>query len=125
MKIRAQIVSFILTLFIVTQPLLPYLEYALFRDYISTNLCVEKDIVDSCCKGQCHLAMRLAEAAPTPEKSPASSKEIKLQKTMEFELPNNFACNKPQIISHIVKITHLQFYKSVFLKICFRPPQFL
>lgn len=43
------------------QPLMPWIEYAVFKDYIAEHLCINRDKPDSCCEGKCFLEKRLKE----------------------------------------------------------------
>lgn len=36
------------------------------RDYIAKELCIEKDVANSCCKGSCVLTKELAKTESTP-----------------------------------------------------------
>jgi len=47
------------------------LEFWCDYDYIISEVCLEKDVVDSCCKGSCHLTKELSKAENSD-----SSKEI-------------------------------------------------
>jgi len=50
-----------LCLMLALRPVFPFLEYALNYDYISENLCINRDKPESHCKGKCHLKKRLQE----------------------------------------------------------------
>jgi hypothetical protein len=39
----------------VLRPVMPYMEYMINKDFISKNLCVQKDIPDNTCHGKCYL----------------------------------------------------------------------
>ena len=51
------------------------------KDYISKNLCVQKEVKNNCCKGNCHLKKQLQEEEKK-EQSPASS----LKDVKEFQM---------------------------------------
>lgn len=57
------------------------------KEYISKNLCVQKDVEDNCCKGSCHLKKQLDEEEKK-EQSPASS--LKDLKEFQIFCQNNF-----------------------------------
>lgn len=46
----------------ILRPVLPIVEYALNKDYIAKNLCVNRDKPKSCCQGKCHLKKELAKS---------------------------------------------------------------
>jgi hypothetical protein len=48
-----------LILFYIIRPSLPYIEYAINKDYIERNLCIEKDNPDNSCHGKCYLHEQL------------------------------------------------------------------
>ena len=78
------ILSLILSVMIVMQPVVPFLEYYTFKTYIIENLCVNRDKPDSCCQGKCYLQKQLKEASPEDmqkEKAPVKTKNL------EFKLP--------------------------------------
>ncbi len=55
------------------QPFLPYLNYAVKKEYISEVLCVNRDTPESNCKGHCFLNRELKKAAgPTDPANPAA-----------------------------------------------------
>jgi hypothetical protein len=71
--------------FYLGRPILPYIEYAVFKDYIAKNLCVNRDKPKSCCQGKCHLKKQIeknAETSDTEEKS--SNRKILSQEVQEF-----------------------------------------
>ncbi len=58
----------------VLQPAIPIIDYIVNKDYISNNLCVDKDVPMSTCNGKCHLVKQLVdlstannEQAPTQD----------------------------------------------------------
>lgn len=58
------IFSILLILSILTfqfSELLIYVAFKIEQDYIAQNLCIEKDVEDSSCKGCCHLIKKLNE----------------------------------------------------------------
>ncbi len=68
----------------VIRPVLPYLDYAVHKDYISEILCINKNQPKLHCNGKCHLKKQLEELqSDTPNKNLPSKKrsivnEIKL-----------------------------------------------
>lgn len=83
-------VSAILLLFILIFNIfryeIPYIQYAIFKDYIAENLCVNKDKPASCCDGKCFREKQVKvvneadQEDNTSDKSlpvPSQNKEIK------------------------------------------------
>jgi hypothetical protein len=48
-----------LILFYIIRPSLPYIEYAINKEYIEKNLCIEKANPDNSCHGKCYLHEQL------------------------------------------------------------------
>lgn len=68
MKIRVfSILLLIIFIFNIFRFEIPYLEYALFKNYIAKNLCEKKDIPTSCCKGKCFMAKQVKQVNETRE----------------------------------------------------------
>ena len=87
MQIKHKALAIVINLIIVFQPVIPLLEYELFYDYITQELCVEKDIPDSCCNGKCHLEKRLDEAGATGNDNPTEGNTVKRIRDVEWNLP--------------------------------------
>lgn len=58
-----KIAALILSLFLFLKPVIPFLEYAAFYDYIKNELCVNKDKPELQCNGKCHLKKKLTKAS--------------------------------------------------------------
>ena len=65
---------------------IPYIQYAIFKDYIAENLCVNKDKPASCCEGKCfrEKQVKIVNEADQEDNSsdkslpvPSQNKEIK------------------------------------------------
>ncbi len=86
MKYRVYaILQLFIMAFYLARPILPYIEYAVFKDYIAKNLCVNRDKPKSCCQGKCHLKKQIektAEASDTEEKG--SNRKILSQEVQDF-----------------------------------------
>jgi hypothetical protein len=86
MKYRlVAILQLFIMVFYLARPILPYIEYAVFKDYIVKNLCVERDKPKSCCLGKCHLKKQIvksSEKSDTEEKN--SNRKILSQEVQEF-----------------------------------------
>ena len=80
MKKCMTIIFCVLCLMMTLRPVFPFLEYALNYDYISENLCINRDKPESHCKGKCHLKKRLQEvngAKTTPDNTSMPSLSVK------------------------------------------------
>ncbi|MDG1333115.1 MAG: hypothetical protein P8P74_12350 [Crocinitomicaceae bacterium] len=61
------------------RPLFHLADYAINYEYISTELCIEKDLVESCCKGKCYLNNQLAKAVAPEEDSSSERRAPKIE----------------------------------------------
>jgi hypothetical protein len=85
---RYQIYSIILLVILIFNIFrfeIPYIEYAIFKPYISKNLCVNKDKPRSCCEGKCFREKQLKQVASTHETETTNDKNSnKIPQTKEF-----------------------------------------
>lgn len=71
--------------FYFARPILPYVEYAVFKDYIAKNLCVNRTNPKSCCQGKCHLNKQIEKSSETSDaEEKGSNKKIRSQELQEF-----------------------------------------
>jgi hypothetical protein len=71
--------------FYLGRPIIPYIEYAVFKDYIAKNLCINKDKPKSCCQGKCYLKKQIeknTESGNTEDKG--STRKVINQEVKEF-----------------------------------------
>jgi hypothetical protein len=62
------------------RPVLPYIEYALNKEYIAKHICVSRNIPGNTCQGKCHLHKQLQAAAENNSPVPENNKN-KVQNT--------------------------------------------
>jgi hypothetical protein len=85
---RSRIYGFfylIIIVFYLIRPSLPFIEYAIYRDYISKNLCVNKDIPGNTCHGKCYLEKQLGKTQE-PVDAERSSRKVVEEKKFEDHL---------------------------------------
>ncbi len=64
---------------------MPYIEYAVFKDFIVKNLCINRNNPKSKCNGKCHLAKQLKLSNETNDaKGENSNKKVQNQEVKEF-----------------------------------------
>ena len=102
------IVYLIILIFYLLRPSLPYLEYLLYKDYISKYLCIEKDKPDNCCKGKCFLEEQLKKNIEPIDAERNTNKKILQDKKVEDHLLAETAINK----LHEEKILQKRFYSE-------------
>lgn len=123
MKYFRGILSIYLALLIFLQPLLPFIEYAVFKDYIADNLCINRFEENSCCKGKCFLEEKVKEA--NDQKPESENKNLTIKSD-----PLVFILEKPKLhlsISKTLKssIFHYENHYAFAMQVAvFHPPQF-
>lgn len=80
------VVCLSIVLFYLVRPLLPFVEYAVNREYISQNLCINRDKPRNCCHGKCYLEEQLKRTAETPDSNTNNNKKIVSDQRMEDHL---------------------------------------
>jgi len=109
----------------ILRPILPFVEYALNKDYIVRNLCINRDNPKSCCQGKCHLKKQLAKSDNTNEsESTDSNKKIQNQENIEF-----LSIQLRRFIPFEIKLHFQEFAESFipenFTSPIFVPPRFI
>lgn len=79
-------------------PALPVVDYLINQDYIAKNLCVNKDVPKSCCKGKCHLVKQLNKTNNEPEKAAKNTNpRVKVKEINEFLISKSIDCIKSEL----------------------------
>ena len=115
----------LILLFYLMRPALPYLEYLLFKDYISKNLCIEKDIPDNCCQGKCYLEEQLKKNTEPVDADRNTNKKIFQDKKVEDHLLAEAIVNKPAEEKILKKRFYSERIIESFLTLCICPSQIL
>ena len=87
MKYRIYSITLLVILaFYIVRPVLPYIEYAINKDYIAQNLCINRDNPHSCCQGKCYLEKQLKKSSDSPSdpKDKNTSKKVQNEDVKEF-----------------------------------------
>jgi len=85
MKIRVYSIFFLSVLILyMIRPVIPFIEYALNKDYIVKNLCINRDKPKSCCAGKCHLKKELAKNDTSENEGKNNSKNPQQKQISEF-----------------------------------------
>ncbi len=100
--------------------LLVYISFKINQDYIAKNLCVEKDIEGSTCKGCCQLKKKLEKNTEQKEQVPPVQNN---KQNIDFFTLNYLPNNYFPVLLEITKsfLSRLNNYK--FLSSIFRPPK--
>jgi|WetSurMetagenome_2_1015567.scaffolds.fasta_scaffold13775_5 hypothetical protein len=67
-KLVRILICIVLTAGYVVRPVAPFIEYVIRKNYIEKNLCINRDVKESCCHGKCYLDRQLAK---TQEERPS------------------------------------------------------
>jgi hypothetical protein len=85
MKIKVYSIFFLAVLALyILRPVIPFIEYAVNKDYIAKNLCINRDKPKSCCEGKCHLKKELSKSDTSSETTKDSTKKPQQKQINEF-----------------------------------------
>ena len=71
--------------FYLISPIIPFIQYAVFKEYIAKNLCVRKDIPNNCCHGKCYLEKQVKNTTETGESEERNSnRKVQVRPLNEF-----------------------------------------
>ncbi len=88
---------------------LVHLAFQLRKDYIASNLCENKDVVNSTCNGKCYLKKQLKKAeADTENNESQAPRKIQLEEYCSLSL-----LNLPTANYNLIK-PHFSVYKSLY-----------
>lgn len=109
-----------LMLFYIGKPLLPYIEYAVFKDYIAKNLCINRDNPKSCCQGKCHLKKQIERTSETSEtenkgsNKKVSSQEISVDIIAPVTIPKAIEIDMHRNANHEIAVP-MKFVSPIFI----------
>jgi len=118
-----KIAAIFLSVFLLTKPLLPLLEYAAFYDYIKTELCENKDAPELQCNGKCHLAKQIVKAGDSEsgnEKNQYFKIEISIVYFQETNYNELFLLSKDENLK--INTSYNNTYKFHYTDVVFHPP---
>lgn len=93
------IVYLVILIFYLLRPVLPYVYYAINKDYISKHLCVNRNKPANCCHGKCYLDEQLKKSSAPLDSDRNNSKKLVQEKPADDHLksegfmPDHFAKN--------------------------------
>ncbi|EJL76206.1 hypothetical protein [Chryseobacterium populi] len=113
--------SIFLIFAIAVRPVLPLVNYAVNYDYIVKNLCENRNIPQSTCKGKCYVAKELAKT----EKQSNNSRTIKIS-VLDVFLSNEILSfshkHESDILIKTLNIGYFNFHLSEYSTRIFHPP---
>lgn len=117
------IVLIILAIYII-RPVLPFIEYSILRNYISTYLCVNKGNPESTCNGKCYLHDQLQKAGEPLDGDKDNNKKSNPERNMEDHLKSEEITQNLSADNHDLIFYLNQPIPESFLSIVFVPPRF-
>lgn len=124
MRYRIYAISYLFILvFYLISPIIPYIHYAVFKEYIAKNLCVRKNIPNSCCHGKCYLEKQVRNTKETGESEERNTnKKVQVRPLNEFlSSLNNHHDLFGIHLFHFVKTESINF--QWFVSAIFVPPE--
>ncbi|WP_346854237.1 hypothetical protein [uncultured Draconibacterium sp.] len=118
-----QFASIILIMSVLTfqfSELLVYVSFKINQDYIAKNLCVEKDVEGSTCKGCCHLKKKVNEQQKQKDKLPLNESEKQNINFYAHICNLSMALHEEQVEYSIKKQPE---YFQIFCYTIFHPPK--
>lgn len=96
------------------------------KDYIVQNLCVQRDLDENKCQGQCHLQDEVSKSQEDKQTDAGASKLPKIELDYYYSIDFHW---RPSLAREAEKLLLFSFYKNVFfLKFnqtgCFQPPEY-
>ncbi len=106
-----------------SKPILPVLDYALNYDYISNELCENKEKPELKCNGKCHLMKSLADATESENaKFPIEKKQHNSIEILFLEPISSFQFKLPIVTSQKNNFFYTTNYSRITSSTFFRPP---
>jgi len=111
-------------MFYLIRPVLPFIEYAINKDYIAKNLCINKYKPQNCCQGKCYLGEQLKRTAETQDSNTGNNKKTVAAHSVEDHMPSQGIVSIP-FESKIILISCYSIrILDLFLPSFFVPPKF-
>jgi hypothetical protein len=111
-------------LFYLVRPLLPFVEYAINKDYISKNICINRNNPRNCCQGKCYLDEQLKKSAEAADYNSNNNKKYIPDQRLEDHLKADEIC-VPIVEKKISMISYYPLRVILFALLpVFVPPKF-
>jgi len=113
----------IIIFFYLIQPVLPYIIFIAGKNYISKNLCIEKDKADNRCHGSCILNEQLEKNSNNDESAIPGNKNTEKNKKIEEHLRSIQVIIRPSEINFTRNSYYLSSLGEPHLHPVFIPPK--
>jgi len=105
------------------RPYLPFINYAVNKDYIANTLCENKNKPEKNCCGKCQLEKELKKTA-NEESKPISSQRINIEDYIAINSCDSYGINQNlPIIIRKIKSVYSDNYSYNNINLIFHPPQ--
>jgi len=109
--------------FYILRPVIPYIDYAINKDYIASNLCINKDTPQSSCEGKCYLEKKITESAESKDSNDKNTPK-KVHNELVNEFLNSLAIHINVFESPLIHAIRQDVYTPVrYLNAIFIPPR--
>jgi len=120
--VKNNAILFFLSAILILHPVLPYIEYYAFKEYIVENLCINRNNPKSCCEGKCYLEKRIKENNSENQEEKQNSVAPQL-KRIEYNLPEKNNVVLFELDLAVKKGFLIPNYHHIFFQTVFHPPQ--
>lgn len=117
------VICLCILVFYLIRPVLPFIEYAVYKDYISKNLCINKDKPQNCCQGKCYLDEQLKKNAEPLESNKDNNKKSVPDKIIEDHLKAEIVFTAPAVQFIIITFNYSTRIINSHLPALFVPPK--
>ena len=118
------VICLCILVFYLIRPVLPFVEYAINKDYIAKNLCVNKDKLHNCCQGKCYLYDQLKKNAESQDSNNGNNKKTVSFQRVEDHMPSKGIVSIPVESKIILIYIYAIRIIDSFLPLFFVPPKF-
>lgn len=117
------VICMTILIFYLCRPLFPFIEYAIDKEYIAKNICINKGILGNCCQGKCYLYQQLSKNGYPLDANNDSNKKIAPDQKVEDHLKVTEI--NTQAVEEVVKLNcyYSIRYIYTFLMFIFIPPE--
>ncbi len=117
---------FIFATIFLLKPALPLLSYVVNYDFITAELCINKDNDNLDCNGKCHLKKELAKASGQSENSGSDRKMKQAEIEILFiDTTDEFYLEKPFFHQRRAVDSYVNFYRFAASSPFFHPPSLI
>jgi len=111
-------------IFYIFRPVIPYIEYAVNKDYIAKNLCINRDKPQNCCEGKCYLEKQLKNSTENTTDASGKNTSEKAQNEDVKEFTSSHV-TIPKVFETVITppVNHGSFTVTLIVLFIFVPPR--